>query len=95
MIINRFRGSAAGRNRCVEHAGIVYAVATAPGDDIKEQTRNTLAQIDESLKMAGRTRHAFYKHRFFLPTWRKNRPWTKSGTTGSGQIGRTGLNGPA
>ena len=53
MNINRFRGSAAGRNRCVEHAGIVYAVATAPGDEIKEQTRNTLAHLDESLKMAG------------------------------------------
>ena len=53
MTINRYKGSAAGRNRCVEHGGIVYTVATAPGADIQEQTRNSLAHLDESLEMAG------------------------------------------
>ena len=66
MIINRFRGSAAGRNRCVEHAGIVYAVATAPGDEIKEQTRNTLAHLDESLKMAGSDKTRILQAQIFL-----------------------------
>ena len=66
MIINRFCGAAAGRNRCVEHAGIVFAVATAPGDEIKEQTRNTLAQIDESLKMAGSDKTRILQAQIFL-----------------------------
>ena len=38
MQINRFQGNAKGRNRCVEYGGIVYAVATAEGADIQEQT---------------------------------------------------------
>ena len=39
MQINRLQGNAKGRNRCVEYGGIVYAVATAEGADIQEQTR--------------------------------------------------------
>ena len=74
MTINRFRGSAAGRNRCVEHAGIVYAVATAPGDEIKEQTRNTLAHLDESLKMAGSDKTRILQAQIFLADMAKKSP---------------------
>ena len=66
MSINRFRSSATGRNRCVEHPGIVCAVATAPGDDIKVQTRNTLAHLDESLKMAGSDKTRILQAQIFL-----------------------------
>ena len=74
MSINRFRGSAAGRNRCVEHAGIVYAVATAPGDEIKEQTRNTLAHLEESLKMAGSDKTCILQAQIFLADMAKKSP---------------------
>ena len=42
MQINRFKGKAKGRNRCVEHGGIIYAVATAEGKSIQEQTLRSL-----------------------------------------------------
>ena len=66
MTITRFRGSARGRNRCVEHAGIVYAVATAEGTDIQEQTRRTLAHLDESLSMAGSDKTRILSAQIFL-----------------------------
>ena len=66
MTINRYRGQAAGRNRCVEHAGIVYTVATAPGDGIQEQTRQSLASLDESLEMAGSDKTHILQAQIFL-----------------------------
>lgn len=66
MTITRFRGTAAGRNRCVEHAGIVYAVATAPGDSIEEQTQRSLAYLDESLAMAGSDKTRILQAQIFL-----------------------------
>ena len=66
MTINRYKGSAAGRNRCVEHGGIVYTVATAPGADIQEQTRNSLAHLDESLEMAGSNKTRILQAQIFL-----------------------------
>jgi len=66
MTINRFKGSAAGRNRCVEYAGIVYAVATGPGDDIKSQTWNTLLHLDESLEMAKSDKTRILQAQIFL-----------------------------
>ena len=52
MQINRFQGNAKGRNRCIEYGVIVYAVATAEGADIQEQTRRSLEFLDKSLEMA-------------------------------------------
>ena len=66
MTINRFQGTAVGRNRCVEHAGIVYAVATSPGDGIAEQTRGTLAHLEESLQMAGSDKTRILQAQIFL-----------------------------
>jgi enamine deaminase RidA (YjgF/YER057c/UK114 family) len=53
MTIQRWRGSAQGRNRAVRHGDIVYTVATAPGADIQAQTRAALAAIDKNLADAG------------------------------------------
>ena len=53
MTIERWQGSAKGRNRAVRHGGVVYTVATAPGADIKAQTRAALAAIDANLSDAG------------------------------------------
>ena len=53
--IKRWQGQAKGRNRIVEHGGIVYTVATAgaPGRNIREQTKLALAAIDENLADVG------------------------------------------
>jgi enamine deaminase RidA (YjgF/YER057c/UK114 family) len=53
--IIRWQGLAEGRNRVVEHNGIVYTVATAgaPGRDIREQTKLALEAIDTNLADAG------------------------------------------
>ena len=55
MTIQRWKGDAAGRNRAVKHAGIVYTVATAAsaGPDIKAQTRAALQAIESNLNEAG------------------------------------------
>src|SRR5262245_23006263 len=53
MTIERWRGSAAGRNRAVRHGGIVYTVATAPGANIQAQTPAALKAIDADLAEAG------------------------------------------
>ena len=66
MSINRFCGCASGRNRFVEHAGFVCAVATAPGDATKQQTQNALAHLDESLKMPGSDKTCILQGQIFL-----------------------------
>lgn len=66
MTINRFRGHATGRNRCVEYGGIVHAVATSDAEGIAEQTRRTLAHLDESLAMAGSDRTRILQAQIFL-----------------------------
>ncbi|MEL0020801.1 MAG: RidA family protein [Rickettsiales bacterium] len=66
MTITRFKGQAAGRNRCVEYGGTVYTVATAKGDGIKEQTERTLAHLDESLAMAGSDKTRILQAQIFL-----------------------------
>ncbi len=66
MTINRIKGQAVGRNRAVEYGGIVYAVATAPGEDIAAQTRATLAHLDESLAQAGSNRTRILQAQIFL-----------------------------
>ena len=52
--IKRWQGQAKGRNRIVEHGGIVYTVATAgaPGRNIREQTRLPSAAPSSSLPSA-------------------------------------------
>ena len=54
-MINRYPGSAIGRNAAVEHDGIVYAVAVAPEptSSMREQTEQTLAELDARLARAG------------------------------------------
>jgi len=66
MTINRIKGQAVGRNRAVEYGGIVYAVATAPGEDIAAQTRAPLAHLDESLAQAGSNRTLILQAQIFL-----------------------------
>ena len=55
MAIERFPGSAKGRCRAVAHGGLVYAVATDTTNaaGIAEQTRRTLAELDQHLADAG------------------------------------------
>ena len=66
MTIKRFKGAAIGRNRCVEYAGVVYAVATATGENIKSQTRKTLVHLDESLEIAGSNKTRILQAQIFL-----------------------------
>ena len=51
--IERFAGGAAGRSRASAWRDLVFTVATAHGESLAEQTRNTLAAIDHNLADAG------------------------------------------
>ena len=55
MAITRIAGASRGRSRAVAHNGLVYAVATdtTSAASIAEQTRRTLAALDEALEDAG------------------------------------------
>ena len=55
MTIERIHGSAKGRARATRHAGMVYAVATAPGasPSVAEQTRLTLEALEKNLEDGG------------------------------------------
>jgi len=53
MTIERFYGSAKGRCHVNRHAGLVYAVATAPGANFAEQMRNTLEALENNMKTGG------------------------------------------
>ena len=55
MTIKRLHGTARGRCRATVHGGLVYAVATDPGnaEGITAQTRNTLAALEATLEEAG------------------------------------------
>ena len=66
--INRWQGQVKGRNRAVEHGGVVYTVATAgaPDRDIQEQTRLALAAIDQSLADAGSDKTRMLSVQIFL-----------------------------
>ena len=66
MAIERWRGSAAGRNRAVRHAGVVYTVATGPGADIRSQTRAALRAIDTNLAEAGSDKSRLLSVQIFL-----------------------------
>ncbi|MFT5448407.1 MAG: enamine deaminase RidA (YjgF/YER057c/UK114 family) [Gammaproteobacteria bacterium] len=54
--IERFTGGAAGRSRASAWQDLVFTVATADGATLAEQTRNTLAIIDQNLVDAGSAR---------------------------------------
>jgi len=68
MSIQRWKGDAAGRNRAVKHAGIVYTVATAAsaGPDIKAQTRAALKLIENNLNEAGSDKTRMLSVQIFL-----------------------------
>ena len=66
MTIERWRGSATGRNRAVRHGSVVYTVATAPGADIRAQTRAALAAIDANLADAGSDKTRLLSVQIFL-----------------------------
>jgi enamine deaminase RidA (YjgF/YER057c/UK114 family) len=66
MTIERWKGSAAGRNRTVRHGGIVYTVATAPGADIRTQTRAALSAIDANLAEAGSDKTCLLSVQIFM-----------------------------
>ena len=51
--IERIKGSAAGRCKSVIANGMVWTVATAPGDSVTEQTRAALTSIEANLIEAG------------------------------------------
>jgi enamine deaminase RidA (YjgF/YER057c/UK114 family) len=53
MTIERFYGSAKGRCHVNRHAGLIYAVATAPGANFAEQMRNTLEALENNMKTGG------------------------------------------
>src|SRR4030095_1286140 len=55
FMIKRFAGTTPTRSRAVAHNGIVYAVATAKNKSapLYEQTKDALAQIDNTLGEAG------------------------------------------
>lgn len=54
--IERFSGGATGRSRASAWRDLVFTVATADGETLAEQTRNTLAIIDQNLADAGSDR---------------------------------------
>ena len=68
MTIDRWQGSAKGRNSIVRHDGIVYTVATAAaaGPDIQSQTRATLEAIEGSLNEAGSDKTRMLSVQIFL-----------------------------
>ena len=66
MTIQRWKGAAAGRNRAVRHDGIVYTVATAPGADIKAQTKKSLEIIESNLNEAGSDKTRMLSVQIFL-----------------------------
>ncbi|HVG52666.1 MAG TPA: RidA family protein [Xanthobacteraceae bacterium] len=66
MTIERWQGSAKGRNRAVRHGGVVYTVATAPGADIQTQTRAALAAIDVNLADAGSDKTCLVSVQIFM-----------------------------
>ncbi len=55
MAIDRITGAARGRSPAVRHNGTVYAVATAGSSStsVAEQTRLTLAALDQNLDAVG------------------------------------------
>lgn len=54
--IDRVRGSASGRCPASAWRDLVFAVATAPGATVAEQTRNALATIEKNLEQLGSDR---------------------------------------
>ena len=68
MEIRRWRGQAVGRNRAVEHNGLVWTVATAPNaeDGVAGQTRQCLAALERSLEEAGSWKTRILSAQIFL-----------------------------
>lgn len=68
MVISRFRGGAAGRNRAVAANGFVWAVAVAADDslDVAGQTRQCLDSLAHSLAEAGSDRGRIVSAQVYL-----------------------------
>jgi enamine deaminase RidA (YjgF/YER057c/UK114 family) len=66
MTIERWRGNAHGRNRAVRYGEIIHTVATAPGADMRAQTRAALAAIDKNLADAGSDKTRLLSAQIFL-----------------------------
>lgn len=54
--IDRVPGGASGRSQASAWRDLVFAVATAPGANVTEQTRNALATIEKNLEQLGSNR---------------------------------------
>ena len=57
MTIMRIPGGARGRSKTVHTDALVWTVATAGGANVAEQTRATLAVIEDSLRECGTDKH--------------------------------------
>ena len=64
--IKRVHGGARGRSSVVVHRGTAWAVATAEGASVAEQTRNSLAKLDRLLGEAGTDRHHILEATIYL-----------------------------
>ena len=64
--IKRTPGIYQGRCRIVEHAGLVWTVATAPGATVGEQTQKSLAVIEANLAEAGTDKHHILEATVYL-----------------------------
>lgn len=68
MTIRRIAGTSKGRSRAVVHGGLVYTVATdqSSAGSVAEQTRRTLAAIDDNLREAGTDRSRLVQATVYL-----------------------------
>jgi len=64
--ITRIPGQARGRCRIVTHGDFVWTVGTGSGASVREQTQNTLSQIEANLKEAGSGKHHILEATVYL-----------------------------
>ncbi|WP_282610693.1 RidA family protein [Pelagibius sp. Alg239-R121] len=64
--IERTPGGARGRCRSVTYGDFVWTVGTGTGASVAEQTRSTLAQIENNLKEAGTDKHRILEATVYL-----------------------------
>ena len=64
--ITRTPGQARGRCRFVARGDFVWTVGTGSGGSVREQTQNTLSQIEANLKEAGSDKHHILEATVYL-----------------------------
>ena len=64
--IKRTAGVYQGRSRIVEHDGLIWTVATAPGKTVAAQTQKALAVIEANLIEAGSDKHHILEATVYL-----------------------------